>query len=248
MELFEAGELFDDDYVWFYDEVYPAARSAAEAAEVVGLLGLPLGASILVVPCGHGRISNPLTAAGFVVTGVDSNESFLMRASFEAQTSGLDVEYLLGDMRDIPNDSQFDAVLCWFTSFGYFGDDGNRQVLREFARVLKPGGTVLIETINEATAHLLLESPHAPSIVRRGEDTLSDYSSFDADTGRLVCDRTVIRDGLERHVEFAVRLPSVEEFTDWLAQAGFQDPVFSDRQGKPLTQESFRLVVMATRA
>jgi ubiquinone/menaquinone biosynthesis C-methylase UbiE len=39
-------------------------------------------------------------------------------------------------------------VICWFTSFGYFDDDDNRNVLSEFARVLGPGGRLLIETIH----------------------------------------------------------------------------------------------------
>lgn len=38
----------------------------------------------------------------------------------------------------------FDAVVCWFTSFGYFDDDDNRKVLDEFAQVLRPGGRLLM--------------------------------------------------------------------------------------------------------
>lgn len=245
MELFEAGEVFDDDYVWFYDRFHPADVSAAETAEIVALLGIEPGAEILDVPCGDGRIANRLAAAGFRVTGVDSSESFLVIASIAARTGDVDVEYLLGDMRVIPSDDQFDAVVCWFTSFGYFTDEGNQQVLAEFARLLKPGGTVLIETINREFAENRLAAAHPANVITRGEDTMSDYSSFDSETGRLVCDRTVIRDGSERHIEFAVRVPTVAELTDWLVDAGFRDPVFTSRQGEPLTAESFRLVVRA---
>jgi SAM-dependent methyltransferase len=39
---------------------------------------------------------------------------------------------------------RFDAVLNLFTSFGFFADPADdRRVLREFARVLKPGGVLL---------------------------------------------------------------------------------------------------------
>jgi len=39
-------------------------------------------------------------------------------------------------------------VVSWFTSFGYFDDDANRNVLREAHRVLRPSGRLLIENNN----------------------------------------------------------------------------------------------------
>ena len=38
-----------------------------------------------------------------------------------------------------------DGVISWFTAFGYFNDAGNRQVLAEVARALKPGGRLALE-------------------------------------------------------------------------------------------------------
>jgi SAM-dependent methyltransferase len=64
-----------------------------------------------------------------------------------AAAAGVSVEYKLGDLRELPFDGPFDAVLCWFTSFGYF-DDENYRVLRELRRVLRPGGRLLIETMH----------------------------------------------------------------------------------------------------
>ena len=44
-----------------------------------------------------------------------------------------------GDMRRLPWRETFDTVVIWFTTFGYFGDRENEQVLREAAKTLKPG-------------------------------------------------------------------------------------------------------------
>ena len=55
------------------------------------------------------------------------------------------MEYVQGDLRELPFDGRFDAVLNWFTSFGYFDDEGNRRVLEGFHRALRPGGTLLLE-------------------------------------------------------------------------------------------------------
>ncbi len=60
------------------------------------------------------------------------------------------VDYWAGDLQDLPlgPNEGFDAVLNWFTSFGYFADNGNKGVLREFRRALRPGGRLLLETIH----------------------------------------------------------------------------------------------------
>ena len=48
-------------------------------------------------------------------------------------------------MRTLPWTGRFDRVISWFTAFGYFNDAGNRQVLAEVARALKPGGRFALE-------------------------------------------------------------------------------------------------------
>jgi ubiquinone/menaquinone biosynthesis C-methylase UbiE len=86
----------------------------------------------------------------------------LDRARQAAQERGVAVDDVEGDMRALPwEDSRFDRVVSWFTSFGYFDDDGNRAVLREAHRVFRPRGRLLIE--NNNLAALL---PHwLPSVV-----------------------------------------------------------------------------------
>ena len=95
--------------------------------------------------CGHGRIANRLALAGFDVVGLDATPHFIDRAREDASSMGVEVDYRLGDMRDLGFADEFDAVVCWFTAFGYFDDDGNRLVLREVHDALRRGGTFLVE-------------------------------------------------------------------------------------------------------
>src|SRR6185503_10451218 len=115
-------------------------RNRYEASEIAATLGLEAPARILDAPCGHGRIANLLAGDGFSVTGVDATTLFLERARHDALNLGVDVDYRLGDLRDLPVPGPFDAVVCWFTSFGYFDDHDNQKTLAEFAGVLRPGG------------------------------------------------------------------------------------------------------------
>ena len=77
---FDLEGTFGDDYLYFYEESIDDAHSDADAAEILGLLGLPPGSRILDAPCGHGRIARRLAAAGMEVTGVDLTPSYLEQA------------------------------------------------------------------------------------------------------------------------------------------------------------------------
>jgi SAM-dependent methyltransferase len=141
---FDFEATFGDDYLYFYRRMLTDEVSDGDTDDIVALLGLAPGDSVLDAPCGHGRISNRLADRGCDVVGVDASELFLG----VAREAGSAVDYRRGDLRDLPVDGPFDAALSWFTSFGYFDDDGNRRVLSEYRRVLRPGGRLLIEMHN----------------------------------------------------------------------------------------------------
>ena len=59
-----------------------------------------------------------------------------------------ELELVQADYQDLPfEDASFDAVLNLFTALGYVGKEGDRQALGEFRRVLKPGGRLVVETM-----------------------------------------------------------------------------------------------------
>ena len=237
-------QVFDDDYLYFYGPFLTDERSDREAELVWRLLELEDGIEVLDLACGHGRIANRLGARGARVTGLDATPMFLELARADAAERGVAVEYVEGDMRELPWESRFDRVLCWFTSFGYFDDAGNRQVLREAWRALKPGGALLIE--NNNVAQLL---PRAlPWIVtERDGDFMIDSWKFDPVSGRGLSERIVVREGRVRRFDFAVRMFIAAELGDWLRNAGFERVEFYGGDGEPLTAESRRMITIARR-
>lgn len=96
------------------------------------------------MPCGQGRHAHLLAEAGYDVDGLDYSRDLLSVA--RKRGAGPSLRYTQGDMRRLPAkwSGRFDAVLNLFTSFGFFAHPAeDARVVREFARVLKPGGILV---------------------------------------------------------------------------------------------------------
>ena len=238
---FPRADAFDEDYLYFYEELLTPERTAAEVELVWKLLELEPGVELLDLACGHGRIANPLAERGVRVTGLDATPLFLDVARADAAERGVEVEYVEGDMRSIPWVARFDRVLCWFTSFGYFSDDENRRVLAGAFEALSPGGLFAVE-VN----HLLnlLGRWEDEGVTERGEDRMIDRRAFDVQTGRSRDERIVTRDGKTRSFEFSARMFTAAELQDWLRAAGFRDTRAYGEDGEPLTLEHRRMAIV----
>src|SRR5437762_2813116 len=135
---------FDEQYLLEYEPIFDLARDRREVARLIEILELPVGARILDCPCGQGRHAHLLAEAGFDVDGVDYSQDLLDHARKRGIAATL--RYTRADMRKLPArwTGRFDAVINVFTSFGFFdapADDA--AVVREFGRVLRPGGVLL---------------------------------------------------------------------------------------------------------
>lgn len=161
--------------------------------------------------------------------------------------AGIPAAYVVGDLRRLPVDGPFHAVLSWFTSFGYFDDDENRTVLAEYrASPAFPGGRLLIETQQRDEFVRRFTPRPFGHTVRAGDDLLVDTSDFDSVEGRIETDRLVLRDGQVRRSHHSICLPTISEFRDWIVAAGFTDVRFMARDGGVPSIHSPRPVVLAT--
>ncbi len=76
--------------------------------------------------------------------GLDYSKHLIAKA--KARGTGPQLKYFEGDMRRLPArwTNRFDAVVNLFTSFGFFTNPADdARTIGEFARVLKPGGTLV---------------------------------------------------------------------------------------------------------
>jgi SAM-dependent methyltransferase len=259
-DLFDAAPMYDEDYLHFFaappgrtefathGPAVPGTGSPADTvAELVWrLLDLRPDMSVLDLACGHGELANRLAARGCRVTGLDSSTVFLDRARTDAAAAGVSVEYVAGDMRQIPWTGHFDRVVNWSTAFGYFDDTTNRAVLGGIVSALRPGGRLAMD-LDNLTTFLASYRPSRVVAARDDGDMLVDRYHLDALTGRFEAERTVIRGGRTRRVHFVKRLFGFPELRDWLLAAGFAVVTGYGEDGQPLTADHRRMIIVAGR-
>lgn len=167
---------FGEDYLLVYKhrDIQGAKR---EVHKMISWLGLSKGAQVLDLCCGMGRHSMALHEAGYEVTGIDLS-GVLLKEARSNDPEGT-VTWVQSDMRSLPLEGGFDAVVNLFTSFGYFErDEEHIKVLQEISRMLKPGGRFIIDFLNPqyTIAHLVSHSERV-------------------DEGQLIVENRVIEDG-----------------------------------------------------
>lgn len=224
----------------------PPERTAREVDRIVDLLDLSGGARVLDVPCGAGRHSVELARRGFRVTGLDLSEPLVATAREAASREGLPVEFVVGDMRELPWKGGFDAAFCFWTSFGYFDAAGDAAFLQGVHEGLVPGGRFLLETLTRET---LLADFHEESEYDLGDLHVLERRRFDHGTGRVETEFTLSRGEHVETTATSLRAYSCEELGELLASAGFEDPMAYDtKTGEPFGPEARRLAMVAKRA
>ena len=127
-----------------YFKIYAdkAQDAATEGPALAALLDLPPGSLVLDLPCGWGRLHPYLLIGGLEVIGGDLSPLNLAKHRADHAASLVRL-----DFRALPfRSGSADGVFCAFTSWGYFATEAeNLRQLVEFARVLRPGGTLLLD-------------------------------------------------------------------------------------------------------
>ena len=140
----------DDKFSWFWPPAYDPKSSPPELKSILSLLEPQAGERLLDLACGQGWLTIPLALHGLQVTGFDLSAKLLARGKDAAEQANIEIEWIRGDMRNLPSEwsQTFDFVTFTLSEFGCFSNQSdNQSVLEEVARVLKSGGRYLLDIV-----------------------------------------------------------------------------------------------------
>ena len=197
-----------------YERFFVPAIGAPVAADLMNAAGLRPGERALDVACGTGvvtKLAAERVAPDGAVSGLDPNPAMLAvaRATTRADVS---IDWHEAAAEDLPfADESFDAVLCGM-GLQFFAD--RRAGLREFHRVLVPGGRVVavvpgpapppLEIMADALAHHI--GPESAAFVH------AVFSLHDPGDVRSLATDAGFEDVDVRATETSLELPPPAEF------------------------------------
>jgi ubiquinone/menaquinone biosynthesis C-methylase UbiE len=235
-------KLFDEWYLRTYAPLQSDEDAEEMALAAARFAGVEPGADVLDAPCGFGRHSIALARAGFHVTGADRSPVLLAEA--RRRGGGLDVDWVQADYRELPlPDASFDAVFNLFSSLGYVGPEGDVQALREFRRVLRPGGRLVIETMHRDRLVRIYQQRGWDELP--GDGYLLQEREFDPVAGTVRTTMKIVTPQEQPSFTYEIRLYSTTELVAMARDAGFGEvECYGGFEREALTFES-RLVLLA---
>ena len=139
------SQLFDnwpDPYEQWFQTPIGALVKSVELEWVMNLLQPQAGERILDAGCGSGIFTQPIAAKGAQITGIDISQPMLERAQKRLPQH----EFLAADICDLPfSDETFDKTVS-ITALEFI--ENGAQAIAELFRVTKPGGLVVVATLN----------------------------------------------------------------------------------------------------
>lgn len=135
------------------------------------------GLRLLDIGCGGGLLSEPMCRLGFEVLGVDASERNVATASAHAAEQGLPVDYRAATAEQLLAEGAgpFDVILN-MEVIEHVADPG--EYLRTCARLLAPGGLMVVATLNRTLKALALAKVGAEYVLRWLPPGTHDWRKF----------------------------------------------------------------------
>ena len=234
-----------------YDKESYTQGTVGEVDFIERELGTDRSKRILDIGCGTGRHAIELAKRGYRVTGFDLSEGQLRLAREKAAAAGVTVDFQRRDATQPHFVQEFDAAIMFCE--GAFSlmetDEKNYAILAHAAAALRPGGLLLLTTLN---ALFPLFHSVKDFLDAGGSETVIDKLAFDLMTFREHAELTFTDDAGQSHtIETNERYYTPAEMRWLLQTAGFgKVDIFGCHLGQfsrehALTPDDFEMLVAA---
>jgi len=213
---------------------------------------------ILDLNCGIGRHSIELGKRGINVLGTDLSPYYIQIAKNRAKNQKVadKVHFKVADMRKIASalaGQQFDGIVNLYTSFGFYDEETNADILRQCLSLVRPNGFFALDIMNR---DWIVRNFQPRGFTRHDKLIILEDRTFDPTTSRMksiwTCliqkdDKNFI---LKKQVTIDHRLWSLHELIDtfqkngWTFKAAYPG-LMQQQEDFPLI-ESHRLLFIAT--
>lgn len=254
-KFYHFGDHSIEGYDVRYEQKSIEERTIDEVEMILKYCKPHKGASIMDCPCGSGRHSIALANKGYEVTGVDINEKMLsFHKEFITASLPANLSFKKGDMRSLDIESgQFDVIVNMFISFGFFSDDDNESVVKEFYRLLKPNGKLLIHldlNYNNVINQSFFGQEHiSRKCIYSGKQRKLEIKEYYDPTSKRLKGQWSLLNGIREIKEYELRVyENQSEFIPLFKKHGFSMVELIDPQsGGRVTENSVDTILIATK-
>ncbi|MBE6854978.1 MAG: class I SAM-dependent methyltransferase [Ruminococcus sp.] len=240
----------------FYDQLTDNVDYSARAARLDMLIqryAQTEGKVLLDLACGTGNISEAMARLGYDVLGVDNSPEMLGCALDKKFDSGLPIQYVCQDIRNLDMYGTFDVTLCILDSLNHL--DGLSDIQAVFSRVSECSepDALFIFDMNTLYKH---ESVLGNNVFVYETDAVycvwsNEYTAPDVEITLDFFEKHFDGEGEVYHrstEQFTERAYPVEEIDRALEEAGFTLITHLDGEGEgdaPVRPDSERILFIA---
>jgi 2-polyprenyl-3-methyl-5-hydroxy-6-metoxy-1,4-benzoquinol methylase len=263
-EFYTAEELWADEHTsgkmlaFHVDETVDISSRKGEFIDrsvswIVDRFKVSAGTSIADFGCGPGLYASRLAEKRASVTGIDFSLRSIEHARKTALERGLDIDYVHQNYLEYETDRRFDLIIMIMCDYCALSPAQRKTLREKFHRLLKPGGSVLLDVYSLHSYDQKQESATYEVNQLNGFWSPEKYygfvNTFKYDEEKVTLDKyTLIEESRTRIVYNWLQHFSHESLESEFFSSGFSiSGVYSDVSGADYTPDSPEIAIAAVK-